>query len=280
MAIEFLINHACRVKAELGPEGMVQLVKSRSRAGMLLDRFMRDGMGRDEAMQATFGMQVRLPDGNEELRRVSVGSMLQAASILDDHSQACSECPVAMGRPFGCFQSIHYPISEAAEEWLASMAVEALAKGMPNSILLKFILDENLTGQGFKSLRADEDTRYLSSSLPIELEIEDPEWGNAVVDTDQLLEAFFGVGTLGEVHQQLLLLFSGGLTLRDSPPALERIGVQLQCAPHTSQDGSVRFWVYTMPDTLQDDASIKQIKAFLRSVFAAFGCKAEIKVEG
>ena len=279
MAIDYIINHACTAKDELGAEGIIHLVKSRARGQSLLDRFMKEGMTREEALHATFGMQVHYADGQNEMKRVSVAQLLREAELLQDHEAACKNCPVSFQRPFGCYGSINYPLSEQADEWLAKMAAKAVPAGFPNAILLKFILDNRIEGQTFKGLRATDGQRYLQGEYGMEVEIEDDVLGNALIDTDQLLEMFFAVGEMGDVHQQFLLFFSGGLTIQDLPPAQERIGVELQYALLRDSKGTPRFWVYRMTDELTDDYTVKQFKAYLRSVFAAQSVGATLTVD-
>lgn len=280
MAIEYIINHNCPAKDELGAEGIMHLVKSKGRAEILLERFIKDGMPREEALHATFGVQVRRPTGEEEMKRTTVAQLLREAELLIDHEPACKSCPVSFGRSFGCYGSINYPISEKAEEWLANLAAKAVTEGMPNSILIKFMLDQQVDGQTFKQMRGGEGIGYFESKLPIEVEIEDDVLGNAIIDTNQIMEMFFGVGEMKDVHQQFLLFFSGGLTLQDTPPDEDRIGVEIQIAVVEDQFGATRFWVYKMPDELSDDHTTRQIKAFLRSVFEAFCAQASVSVDG
>lgn len=279
MAIDYIINHTCAAKDELGPEGIIHLVKSKARGETLLQRFMQNGMGKEEALASTFGLQVQRPEGGSEIKRMTVGQLLREAELLEDHKHLCLNCPAAFERSFGCFDSINYPISEKAEEWIGTMAAKAVAAGYPNAVLIKFILDQGITGNSFKELRGRTEYKYLEGEHGVEVEIEDERLGNVVIDTNQLMEMFFGVGEMGDVHQQFLLFFSGGLSIQNTPPPQERIGLDLQAVLLRDAEGRAQYWVYRMPDDLKDDLSTKQIKAFLRAVFAAQSVGATLKID-
>lgn len=279
MAIDYIINHTCAAKDELGGEGIIHLVKSKARGETLLQRFMQNGMSREEALASTFGLQVQRPEGGSEIKRMTVGQLMREAELLEDHQHRCLNCPAAFERSFGCFDSINYPISEQAEEWLGNMAAKAVAAGYPNAVLLKFILDQGITGNSFKELRGRTEYKYLQGEHAVEVEIEDDALGNAIIDTNQVMEMFFGVGEMGDVHQQFLLFFSGGLSIQATPPPQERIGIELQAVLLRDAEGRSQYWVYRMPDDLRDDLSTKQIKAFLRAVFAAQSVGATLTVD-
>ncbi len=269
MAIDYILTHQCPVKQELDEQAIIHLVKSKSRAEALLQRFMDQGMRREEAMNAKFGISTVKPSGESGVETVTVGSLFKQAELLDDHRDVCSGCPASGGRPFGCYDSINYPISEAAEEWIARMAAKAISAGMPNSILVQFILDQNVTGEPFAKMRSSENTKYLEAEFPIEVEVETDENTPLLIDTNQLLEMFFAVGEMGDVHQQFLLFFTGGLTIQDQAPDMSKSGIEYQVAELRNAEGPTRFWVFRMTDQLNDDRSIRQIKAFFRSVFLA-----------
>lgn len=268
MAIDYIVNLDCKAKSELGAEGIIHLVKSKSRAEALLHRFLEQGMSQQEAMEAQFGLQTNLPNGEKKLDTISVKSLFKQAELLDDHKHACRDCSASLGGEFGCFNSINYPISEQAEEWLARMAAKAIAAGLPNSILVKFILDNAIKGEAFSKMRQDDEGTFLASGDPYEIEVEREDGLPLLVDTNQLLDMFFAVGEMQEVHQQFLLFFSGGLSIQDHAPDPSKIGIEYQ-AGVMQGNGEPRYWIYKMPDSLSDDRSIRQIKAFLRSVFVA-----------
>ena len=275
MAIDYIVNHACKVKKDLGDKGIIHLVKSKNRAEALLKRFLDQGMRREEAMQAQFGIQT----GDSDIEMVTVGSLFKQAELLDDHRESCVDCRASNGEAFGCYQSINYPISEAAEEWLAKMAAKAISAGMPNSILIQFILDQNIKGENFRKMRGNEGHPYLEAEFPIEIEVDTVGELPLVVDTCQILEMFFAMGEMADVHQQFLLFFSGGLTIQDQAPDFSKIGIEYQVAALKTLNGPPRYWVYRMPDQLTDDRSIRQIKAYLRAVFAAQGNQATLSVD-
>jgi hypothetical protein len=279
MAIDFIVNYSCKAKKDLDDQGIIHLVKSKQRAEALLQRFLDQGMRREEAMNARFGIQKVNPSGAGELEMVTVGSLFKQAELLDDYREACLECPASGGTGFGCYQSVNYPISEVAEEWIAKMAAKAISAGMPNNILVRFILDQQVKGETFAKMRGQDNRMYTESEFPIEIEVEQAEGGPLLIDTNQILDMFFAVGEMGDVHQQFLLFFSGGLTIQDAAPDMSKIGIEYQVAALKTLNGPPRYWVYRMPDQLSDDRSIRQIKAFLRAVFAAQGNQATLTID-
>jgi hypothetical protein len=280
MAIDYIVNYQCKVKQALGDDGIIHLVKSKSRAEALMQRFIEQGMKPEEAMNAQFGIQTVKTDGASGIEMVTVGSLFKQAELLDDHRETCADCPASAGNPFGCFQSINYPLSEAAEEWIAKLAAKAISAGMPNNILIQFILDQQVTGETFAKMRSTEQNRpYLEAEYPIELEVDRDGDVPLIVDTNQILEMFFGVGEMGDVHQQFLLFFSGGLTIQDQAPDFSKIGIEYQVAALKMLNGPPRYWVYRMPDHLSDDRTIRQIKAYLRAVFVAQGNQATLSID-
>ena len=77
-------------------------------------------------------------------------------------------------------------------------------------------------------------------------------------------------------------LFTGkrpttSVSLQKTPQ--ERIGIELQAVLLRDAEGRSQYWVYRMPDDLRDDHSTKQIKAFLRAVFAAQSVGATLTVD-
>jgi hypothetical protein len=279
VAIDYIINYKCPVKQELDEQAIIHLVKSQNRAEALLQRFMEQGLRREEAMHAKFGISTVKPSGASEIEMVTVGSLFKQAELLDDHRETCVNCPVTMNRAFGCYDSINYPISEAAEEWIAKMAAKAISAGMPNSVLIQFILDENVKGENIAKMRSAGESRYLEAHYPIEIEVENEGGTPLLIDTNQLLEMFFAVGEMGDVHQQFLLFLSGGLTIQDEEPDLSKDGIEYQVAELRSLTGPPRFWVFRMPDYLNDDRSIRQIKAFFRTVFLAQCTQSTISID-
>jgi hypothetical protein len=279
MAIDYIVNYSCKAKKELDDHGIIYLVKSKQRAEALLQRFLEQGMRREEAMNAKFGIQKMTPSGAAELEMVTVGSLFKQAELLDDHREACIDCPASGGNGFGCYQSINYPISEAAEEWIAKMAAKAISAGMPNNILVRFILDQEVKGETFANMRLQDNHMFAESKFPIEIEAESDGEVPLLIDTNQILDMFFAVGEMGDVHQQFLLFFSGGLTIQDEAPDMTKIGIEYQVAALKYLNGPPRYWVYRMPDHLSDDRTIRQIKAFLRAVFVAQGNQATLTID-
>ena len=68
--------------------------------------------------------------------------------------------------------------------------------------------------------------QYYTKRTAHLVEVETDENTPLLIDTNQLLEMFFAVGEMGDVHQQFLLFFTGGLTIQDQAPDMSKSGIE------------------------------------------------------
>jgi hypothetical protein len=270
VAIDYIINRECPAKETLGEEGIIHLVKSRTRGRAMVRMLLNEGHSQEEALSTTLQLQTVRSDSEPEIRETTVRQMLKESELLDDYTEHCRQCPVNMLESFGCFQSVNYPLTAKAEHWLASRAEAAGKAGLPDSILLDFIVDQNATGEYLARYRHDEDGRFFELRSPMEITYRKNLMNKVTVTTDQILDMFFAVGRMESIHQQFLLLFSGGLSYQTDPPDMERLGKDFQAGIVTDDEGRDRFMIYRMHNEPEDDDCIRQIKAFLRALFAAY----------
>ncbi|HHG85449.1 MAG TPA: hypothetical protein ENJ82_11945 [Bacteroidetes bacterium] len=270
MAIDYIINRACSVKETLGADGIVHLIKSRTRGRTLLRMLMDDGRSQEDALSTTVEMQTSEADGEVSKRQMAVGQMLKEGALLDDYADQCKDCPVNLLESYGCYQSVNYPLSGKAERWLARLAESAVAAGLPDSILISFILDKEISGEHFGKLRQKLGEKYLELTTPLEIVVKKKLLKKITINTDQILDMFFAVGEMQPAHQQFLHFFSGGLRMQESLPNMEQLGKDFQAGLTVGEDGEDIYWVYELKNDKHDDRSIRQVKAFLRALFAAW----------
>lgn len=279
MAIDYIINRDCPVKETLGSEGIIHLVKSRTRGRALMRMLMDDGRSQQEALATSVEMQINQADGEVNTREVPVRQMLKEAALLDDYAHECKECPVNLLESYGCYQSINYPISGKAERWLARMADAAIKAEFPNNILINFILDEQLDGVAFGDLRKAAGGKYLELSQPLEILVQKKMLKKITINTNQILDMLFAVGTMRLTHQQFIQFFSGGLKIQSELPDMDRVGKDFQAGLTTDKEGNDLFLVYRLKNEKSDDRCIRQIKAFMRASFAAYCSGSSITID-
>ena len=280
MAIDYIIDRNCPVKDEVGADGLVELIKSRNRAAEIFRRLIEDGKSEAEALQTSFSIQMYSSvTGEAEVKKVTVRDLFSQTSQLKDLAVHCESCPLNQGEGFGCYDVINYPISAEAERWLVQLANAAQAKGLPESILLKFILDEEVTGEFFGRLRRNDQTVFLQYPEPLEVVVEKKLLKKTKVNTDQILDMLFAIGTMERTHQMFLLFFSSGVTISNQEPDPQAFLGNVQAAAVSSEDGETRYWIFNLPPIPSDDQSISQLKRYFRNVFAAFAVGETVTVD-
>lgn len=280
MAIDYIIDKECPVKEEVGAEGLIQLIKSRNRAGEIFRRLVEDGKSESEALATSFTVQMYSAEsGQAEVKQVTVRDLFKETSQLKELAEHCGSCPLNSGEGFGCYDTVNYPISAEAERWLSQLGQMAVAKGLPESILIKFILDEEVPGEFFGRMRADDNTVFLQYPEPLEIIVEKKLLKKTKVNTDQILDMMFAIGTMERTHQMFLLFFSSGVTISSEEPDPEAFLGNVQAAAVRSEEGELRYWIFNLRPIPSDDHSITQIKRFFRSVFAAFATGETLSVD-
>lgn len=280
MAVDYIIDKSCPVKDEVGSEGLINLIKSRNRAGEIFRRLVEDGKTESEALETSFTLQMYSAEtGEAEVNKVTVRDLFKETSQLKDLAIHCQSCPLNDGEGFGCYDVVNYPISAEAERWIAQLGDIAVAKGLPESILLKFILDEEVTGEFFSRMRADDKSVFLQYPEPLEVVVEKKLLKKTKINTDQILDMLFAIGTMERTHQMFLLFFSSGVTISDEEPDPQTFLGNVQAAAVRSEEAGVRYWIFNLPPVPSDDPSITQVKRFFRSVFAAFATGETLSVD-
>ena len=218
MGVDFVLDRSCPVKEKLGTEGLVGLVKSRSRAESILQMSRKDGNTKPPS-EIHITLAVITPQGTQEKRSVSVQSLLDESAPLDQLAPNCKTCPANLRGPaFGCYGTINYPIRASTEQWLMGFLPDDL-ESTAGLILQRAVKDLGYDGSPILRLRSQktffEDQRGQTRT-----------WkgkgffgrmsGAFSITSSQLLQMLFCLGPLQPSHCAMVGLFLG-LIPHDSP---------------------------------------------------------------
>lgn len=255
MAIDHIINYDCIPKQTLGTMGILERIKGEERAHAIIALFRKNGDDRPPS-QMGFEFTRRTPTGDEETMIIIVQDLLDAAQDLVPLEHHCQNCPANRAkRRFGCMGFINYPISASAEKWL----IDRLP--VPDEPLVWLLLR-----QGVKEFKYDGETiRPLREVSGIYFENPQPltrKLGEFVINSDQVFEMIFSVGSVTPNHGALLLLF-----LHAMPRDIEADDI-MSIAPATPQ--KIANMPFLCKPEAGDDRSISDLKAFLQSLYVAW----------
>lgn len=220
MGVDHVVDLDCLAKRTLGVANVVARLKDRSRAEAVLALARNNGDVRPPD-QITFRVAVQRPEGASAVD-VSVGSLLDAASVLDPYRPSCRGCPANVAATdFGCIRYIGYPFQRATEQWLWSRLPRD-PHGVTAQLLMRAILDFGWDGSPVARMRAQGQT-YFESPVPLV-----GRWPNGIAFTsDQLFHMLFHVGHLQPAHTSMLAFFLGALPASD-PAVLSDRGRRTQ----------------------------------------------------
>lgn len=209
MGIDYVLDVDCVPKQQLTVEGIVNMVKARSRAEMVIALARQEGNQRPPS-EITFAVVLNRM-GKLEKQDVSAQQLLDQAAGLDTFRGACAECPANRENPdgYGCYDSINYPVEPDAEQFLLSRLpkkLESAAGYMFSSAMKDFAWD----GETAAKMRAQGDTFFRARKPPVR------KWPGLSITGDQLFHMMFHVGHLAPMHAKMMCLFFGLLRVDDA----------------------------------------------------------------
>jgi hypothetical protein len=214
MGIDYIVDLDCPAKRALGVETIVQCLKARSRADMVM-RLSREA-GDTRAPEAiTFQTMLRRPSGDEVVD-VSVGQLYAQAAALDPHRPGCASCVANANAPqgFGCVRYISYPIARETEQWLWAR-LPSDVQSTAGQMLMRAVHDFGWDGAQAREMRAQGNT-FFESQTPLQ-----GRYPNGfTLTSDQLFHMMFQVGHLGDTHAAMLCLFLGVVPHSTDPAAM------------------------------------------------------------
>ncbi|MBW4436548.1 MAG: hypothetical protein KME04_05410 [Pleurocapsa minor GSE-CHR-MK-17-07R] len=257
MAIDYTIDYQCEPRTSFGTDGVLERVKSRARANDVIALFRQNGDQRPPS-EMGFEFSRNLPDGTEETRIIIVQEMLDLASELDGYAHYCFGCPANLSaQPFGCYSSISYPISSAAEAWLLDQL-----PGITDP-LIWLLLREGAQANGY-------DGNTARSLRPYDAYFEEKrvrmrDLVEFTMTADQVFEMLFMVGPVQPAHGGITLLLFGGITR--AVEAHDIVAIMNGTMP---QDEKASRFPFTMMPAPTDDKCIREFKAFFKALHTAW----------
>lgn len=256
MAIDFVVHLTCIPKETFGAHGVLDRLKAGARAREVI-RLYRDNGDPRPPSEMGFEFARSLPNGDEETAVIMVQELLDQAAELEPLIPYCEDCPAnVLGRPFGCYGAINYPISSAAEKWLLDQ--------LPSNRdpILWLLLQQSLKGNDghvVAPLRAG--GTYFEERAVRGREISD-----TIASADQVFQMLFLYGHILPNHAGMLLLFYN---------AIPRAGVEstdvtrLIDGTMPADEKEERF-PFALAHADDDDPSISEFKTFFKAMHRAW----------
>jgi len=123
MGADFIGWRNCPLQAELGPQGFLGKLKLRAYKAVIEERVPQDRWETIEVVVRVTGRSDR------QLRYGAICSELQA---FEQGIPECATCPLAGGKPLGCYRYVTYPVDAITERLLFEFFVEGVK--VPGSI--------------------------------------------------------------------------------------------------------------------------------------------------
>lgn len=255
MAIDYMIDYDCLPRRSLGIEGIIERLKGRERADIIIGLFRRNGDNRSPK-EMGFEMVRTAADGSEERQIIIVQHLLDAADELKPYEQHCVGCPANLhGRPFGCIGHISFPISGEAELWLLDQ-LPGPDEPLTWLLLRRGIEDFKYDGSAVRPLRAAGTTHFADQRAPMRA------LGEFAVSADQVFEMTFLLGNIQPNHGGVLLLFFHAIRRDLEAHQIMQIG-QMPLAE--------RAQFPFLPKLQQnDDQTTSELKQFLHALYTAW----------
>lgn len=256
MAIDYVVHLTCLPKETLGVDGILDRLKAAARAKEVI-RLYRDNGDSRPPSEMGFEFTRNLPDGEEEVAVIMVQDMLNQAAELEPLLSWCADCPAnILGRPFGCYGAINYPISSAAEKWLLDQ--------LPYNhqpllwLLLREALIEN-DGHPVEPLRAG--GVYFE-----ERNVRGRQYSESIASANQVFQMLFLFGHIQAGHAGILLLFFNAIPRED----LESADISRILDGTLPQDEKEERFPFRLEHLDEDDSSISEFKTFFKALHRAW----------
>jgi hypothetical protein len=202
-----MVSLDCQVKERHG-DGLVRMIKSRAALEMMIDAMRASGDERSlDEIEIT--RVVTRPDGATEVK-VTAAELRGDTVALDVERKYCAGCAANReSAGFGCFGSINYPISEAAEHWLLDR-LPADLESPEMELLRRAIHDFEYSGAPSRRMRDTGDTFFEARTAPRR------SWGKRLIggakfaiSSDQLFHMMWHVGEIEPTHARMVCVFLG-----------------------------------------------------------------------
>ena len=123
MGADFIGWRNCPLQAELGPHGFLGKLKLRAYKAVIEERVPEDRWDVVEVVVRVTGR----PD-----RKLRHGAICKELAEFEQGIPECASCPLAGGKPLGCYRYVTYPVDAVAERLLFEFFVAGVE--VPGSI--------------------------------------------------------------------------------------------------------------------------------------------------
>jgi hypothetical protein len=265
MAIDHIIDYDCEPKRQLTTAGILERIKGRERAAMIIKLFRENG---DERPPSEMGFEFtrRTPEGEEETQLVVVQHILDEAEDLKPLEHFCRGCPAnRSGTPFGCMSFVQYPITGKAETWLLNQ-LPSIQEPLVWLLLKQGIESFQYDGKTIEALRQQGDTYFEDSQVAVRF------LGDFSLNANQVFEMIFMVGDIIPNHGAILLLFYNAIERSE----LEATDI-MQLAPATPE--KIKNFPFLHQIMSADDSATADLKEFFQALWLAWSLNVKLKVD-
>ncbi|KAA0212073.1 hypothetical protein EDM80_10495 [bacterium] len=272
MAITYLVDLACRVKPHVRASKMLRLLYQRDRANEALNKARRKDPG-VPADGVRVNLTVKDRAGKASLAVTTAAEILARFEELDRHAPLCEQCPARVGaHAFGCRGEIHLPISLRGEAWLMGL-IHGAAEDPTPKLLLNYLASNGVVGHRVAEMRRVPDIFFESRKALTR------RYGSGgKLSVNQVFELLFMTETISARHARFLLgvfdLYAAGLPL-DRPIS---DFADLRVFEHREGDRPVARNGLRAVSQRDDDATIREYKAFFQAMFLACELGCDLKV--
>jgi hypothetical protein len=217
MGVDYVVDLPCPVKSDLPTPKLVDLIKSRNTANIVLT-LERERGNENPSLATEVGYLRQTPAGGT-MENISIQGLLDQSAPLQDYEHYCIGCPAnALSKPFGCYGSIAYPISGLAEQWLMDRLPGDL-DSTAGQYLRASIADFGYDGGSVRDMRRHD--MFFERRKPVQRTWRTGLLRRWTLTSDQLLQMMIGLGDIGAAHCGMLALFFG-VVPHDTPRDLVR----------------------------------------------------------
>jgi hypothetical protein len=219
MAVDYCVALDCDPKLHFGngncfagSADILERLKSRDRGAVLVQLATQKG---EDA--AGLRITLRVPDrnGNPVQKEVSLAELQAEAKPLEAQSAACSACPANfLGKPYGCFGVVNYPIPAAAEKWLLGRVQPFGTVGA--NLCLDFMSEFGVSGDPIRQMR---EGGFFENPKAQKITFKKGFLKSVSITADQLLETILMAGeALNPGHCFGILLWLGAIKVDGKVP--------------------------------------------------------------
>ncbi|MCB6182043.1 hypothetical protein LIN78_00540 [Leeia sp. TBRC 13508] len=233
MTIAYYGSFPCKVREAVSNEDLLRMENAKSR-GLHTLNLMRNNPTEETRNKPesewSFLMAVGEP-GNYTVVEMKISDCLAEAAPLEELAKHCTNCKWNVrSTDFGCGGSIHYPISQKAEEWLVSKLPSDLntKRGLK---LLKALSDFHYDG-----VEVDESRKrgaLFESASSVKRHWPRFKVWKRTITSSQIFHMLFTLGDLPPSHTKLSAYFLGVLDENE-----ENID-DLSNTPHEDDDQTI-----------------------------------------